>query len=92
MKPCSVKNSEFLAVLYSKPIRDFNKPKFEVEFRVRICKQESPFRKGYKPQLTNDIFKIIVLATCKPPTYNLQDEQGEVIKGKFYEKELIRVI
>ena len=92
MKPSNVKNSDFMSVLYSKPIRDFNKPKFHVGHRVRISKQDLPFRKGYKPQFTNEIFKIVALATRKPPTYNIQDEQGEVIKGKFYEKELIRVI
>ena len=46
----------------------------------------------YKLQFTNEIFKIVALATRKPPTDNIQDEQSEVIKGKFYEKELIRVI
>ena len=81
-----------MSVLYSKPIRDFNKPKFHVGHRVRISMQDLPFRRGYKPQFTNEIFKIVALATHKPPTYNIQDEQGEVIKGKFYEKELIRVI
>ena len=92
MKPSNVENSDFMPVLYSKPIRDFNKPKFKVGYRVRISKQDLPFRKGYKPQFTNEIFKNVALATRKPPTYNIQDEQGEVIKGKFYEKELIRVI
>ena len=92
MKPSNVKNSDFKSVLYSKPIGDFNKPKFQVGYRVRISKQDLPFRKEYKPQFTNEIFKIFAFATRKPPTYNMQDEQGEVIKGKFYEKELIRVI
>ena len=92
MKPSNVKNSDLMSVLYCKPIRDFNKPKFHVGHRVRISKRDLPFRKGYKPQFTNEIFKIVALATNKPPTYNLQDEQGEVIKGKVYEKELIRVI
>ena len=92
MKPSNVENSDFMSVLYSKPIRDFNKPKFKVGYRVRISKQDLPFRKGYKPQFTNEIFENVALATRKPPTYNIQDEQGEVIKGKFHEKELIRVI
>ena len=92
MKSSNVKNSDFLSVLYNKPIRDFNKPKFQVGHRVRISKQDLPFRKEYKLQFTNEIFKIVALATRKSPKYNIQDEQGEVIKGKFYEKELIRVI
>ena len=92
MKPSNVKNSDFMSVLYSKPFRDFNKPKFQVGYRVQISKQDLPFRKGYKPLITNEPFKIVALATRKPPTYNIQVEQAEVIKGKFYEKELIRVI
>ena len=79
MKPSKVKNSDFMSVLYSKPIRDFNKPKFHVGHRVRISKQDLPFRKGYKPQFTNVIFKIVALATRKPPTYNIQDEQRQVL-------------
>ena len=80
-----------MSVLYSKPIRDFNKPKFQVGYRVRISNQDLPLRKRYEPQFTNESFKIVALVTRKPPTYKIQDEQGEVIKGKFYEKELIRV-
>ena len=87
-----LKNSDLLAVLYSKPIRDFNKPKFKVGYRVGISKQDLSFRKRYKQQFTIEIFKNVALATRKLPTYNIRDEQGEVIKGKFYEKELIRVI
>ena len=37
------------------------------------------------------IFEIVAIATKKPPKYTIQDEQEEVIRGKFYEKELIRV-
>ena len=80
-----------MAVLHCKPIRDFTKAKFEVRNRGRPNKIYRS-GKGYKPQFTNENFKIVALATRKPPTYNIQDEQGEVIEGKFYEKELIRVI
>ena len=44
MKPSNVKNSNFMSVLYSKPIRDFNKTKFHVGHRVQISKQDLPFR------------------------------------------------
>ena len=79
-------------VLYNKPFRDFNKPKFKVGYRVRNSKQDLMFRKGYKPQFTNDLFKNVVLGTQKSPTNKIQDEQGEVIEGKFHKMELIRVI
>ena len=92
MKPNHVKNSDFMSILYSKPLREHKKPKFGIRDRVRISKYDLSFRKGYKPQFTSEIFEIVVIATKKSPTYTIKDEQEEVIRGKFYEKELIRVI
>ena len=92
MKPHHVQNSDFMSILYSKPLREYKKPKFGIGDRVRISKYDLRFRKGYKPQFTQQIFEIVTIATKKPPTYTIKDEQEEVICGKFYEKELIRVI
>ena len=36
--PKNVKSSDFLSILYSKPLREFTKPKFEIGDRVRISK------------------------------------------------------
>ena len=52
MKPNTVKNCDFMSILYSKPLREFKKPKFKIGDRVRISKYDLPFRKGYKPQFT----------------------------------------
>ena len=92
MKANHVKNSDFMSILYSKSLREHKKPKFGIGDRVRISKYDLPFRKGYKPQFTQEIFEIVAIATEKPPTYSIRDEQQEVIRGKFQEKELIRVI
>ena len=59
---------------------------------MRISKYELPFRKGYKPQFTREVFEIVAIPTRKPPRYTIKEEQGEVIQGKFYRKELIKVI
>ena len=91
MKLNHVKNFDFTSILSSKPLRDFKNPKFDVGDSVRISKYDLPFRKGYKPQFTQKNFEIVVIATKKPPTYTIKDEQEEVIRGKFYGKELIRV-
>ena len=91
MKPNHVKNSNFMSILHSKPLREYKKPKFGIRHRVRISKYDLPFRKGYKPQFTQEFFEIVAIATKKPPTHTIQDEQ-EVIRGKIHEKELIRVI
>ena len=88
----NVKNSDFLSILYSKPLREFRKPKFKIGDRVRISKYDLAFRKGYKPQFTQEVFEIVTFSSRKPPTYTIKDEQDEIIRGKFYQKELIKVI
>ena len=90
--PRNVKNSDFLSILYSKSLREFRKHKFKVGDRVRISKYDLPFRKGYKPQFTQKRFEIVVISSRKPPTYTIKDEQDEIIRGKLYQKEMVKVI
>ena len=91
MKPNHVKNSDFMSILYSKPLREYKKPKFGNGDRGCISKYGLPFRKSYKPQFIRECFEIVAIATKNPPTYTIKDGKEEVIRGKFYEKELIRV-
>ena len=90
--PKKVMNSDFLSILYSKPLREFRKPKFKVGDRVCISKYDLPFRKHYKPQFTTEVFEIVAISPKKLPTYTIKDEQVETIRGKFYQKELIKVV
>ena len=90
--PKNVKNSDILSILYSKPLREFMKPKFKVGDRVRISKYDLPLRKGYKPQFTKHVFELVAFSSKKPPTYTIKHEQDEIIRGKIYQKELIKVI
>ena len=93
LKPRNVKNSDFLSIiLYSKPLREFRKPKFKIGDRVRISKNDLLFRKGYKPQFTKKVFEIVAISSRKPPIYTRKDEQDEIIYGKVHQKELIKVI
>ena len=92
MTPKNVKKFDVLSILYSKPLREFRKPKFKVGDRVRISKYDLPFRKGYEPQFTQEVFEIVAISPKKPPTYTIRDEQDEIIRGKFYQKEFIKVI
>ena len=92
MRHNTLKNCDVMSILYSKPLRDFKKPKFKIGDRVRISKYDLPFRKGYKLQFTREDFEIIANATRKPPTCTIKDEQSEVIQGKFYQIQLIKVI
>ena len=81
-----------MSILYSKLLREFKKPTFKIDDRVRILKYDLLFRKGYKLQFTRKVFEIVAIATRKPPAYTIKDEQGEIIQGIFYQKELIKVI
>ena len=90
--PRNVKNSDFLSILYRKPLREFRKPRFKVGDRVRISKYGLAFGKGYKPQFTKEVLEIVAISSKKPPTYTIKDEQDETIRGNFYQKELIKVI
>ena len=81
-----------MSVLYSKPLREYKKPTFKTSEIVQISKYDLPFRKGYKPQLRREVFEILAIATRKPPTHTIKDEQEQIIQGKFYQKELTKVI
>ena len=63
--PNNVKKSDFLSNLYSKPVRDYIKLKFEIGDRVRISKYELPFRQGYKPQFTKEVFEMVAISSSK---------------------------
>ena len=82
----NVKDSDFFSILYSKPLREFRKPKFKVGDRVRTSKYDLPFTKGYKPQFSKQVFQIVAFSSKKPPTYTIKDEQDEIIRGIFYQK------
>ena len=75
MVPKKVENSDYMAILYGKPIRGFPPPKFATGDKVRISKNDLPFRKVYKPQFTEKNFEIVALASRKPPTYTIKDNQ-----------------
>ena len=65
--PRNVNNSDFLSILYRKPLREIRKPLFKIGDRFRISKYYSSFRKGYKPQFTREVFEIVAISSKKPP-------------------------
>ena len=60
--PKTVKNSDFLSILYSKPLREYKKPKFKIGDRVRISKYDLPFRKGYC-QFTQEVLEVVAISS-----------------------------
>ena len=69
-----------------------NKFKFKVGDTVRISIAARPFRKGYLPNWTAELFTVSAKIHRYPPVYRLKDYDGEEIDGTFYEQELQRVI
>lgn len=62
--------------------------KFKVDDHVRVSKYKSLFEKGYTPNWSTEIFKVVKISPTEPITYRLADMDGERIKGCFYEQEL----
>ena len=92
MRPTAVKKCDFMSILYIKPLRDYKKPTFKTGDRMRISKYDLLVCKNYKPQSTREVFDFVAIVTRKPQTYTIKDDQGEIIQGKFHQKELIKVI
>uniref|UniRef100_A0A6V7KMA4 Chromo domain-containing protein n=2 Tax=Bracon brevicornis TaxID=1563983 RepID=A0A6V7KMA4_9HYME len=65
--------------------------KFKVGDHVRISKYKTVFEKGYTPNWTTEIFKIIKIQNTNPTTYSLEDGNKERVEGAFYQEELAKV-
>lgn len=92
MKPVNVtkKNeSQLLKSVYNF-IKLAVERKYKVGDVVRISKAKHIFAKGYTPNWTTELFKIIKVRITNPPTYLLEDMNGRPISGTFYEQELQR--
>ena len=49
------------------------------------------FRKGYTQNYTNKFFTITKIAAVSPNTFKIVDANNEIILGKFYEPEIVKV-
>ena len=66
------------------------KPKFKKGDVVRVSKYKHLFEKGYTPNWSAELFKIVKVNPAYPTTYKLEDYTGEPILGSFYEMELLK--
>lgn len=86
MKPKDVSEKTKLRVFRQLKVACRNK--YRVGDVVRISKYKSVFDKGYLPQWSTELFKVKKVQITKPPTYLLEDIDGNPISGGFYEEEL----
>jgi hypothetical protein len=79
-------NSNKLYGQYRPPGR--GKPKYKLGEWVRISRVKGTFEKGFHPNWSYEIFKIIGIRATNPVCYYLQDYDGDRIEGIFYENNL----
>src|SRR5215469_10815540 len=85
-----VKADKLLTTVYSH-VKIAAPGRFKVGDSVRVSKFKTIFEKGYTPNWTTEVFKIIKVQKTNPVTYLLEDYRGKPVAGGFYEYELHRV-
>ena len=66
------------------------KPKLKVGDYVRNADKRNIFSKGYTSNWNRELFKVNEVLKTQPPTYKIEDINGEIIEGKYYEQELLK--
>jgi len=69
----------------------FKKPQFKVGDRVRLNKKFRTFKKGYLPGWTKEVFVVRSVKGGKVPTYKVEEWDGSLLRGTFYEQDLQKV-
>ena len=64
------------------------KPKLKFGDYVRNVDKRNIFSKGYTSNWNRELFKVTEGLKTQPPTYKIEDVNGEIIEGKYYEQEL----
>lgn len=68
--------------------REVAHPRLRAGNDVRIAKEKGKFEKGYLPNYTDEIFKIKRRLSTHPNTFDVEDQHGEKMLGKFYAQHL----
>lgn len=63
----------------------------EVGDIVRISKSKRLFEKGYLPNFSEELFRVVKRLPRKPPVYMLEDLKSEPVLGTFYSEQVLKV-
>ncbi len=76
--------------LYTKKMEELGEQtaKFKVGEKVRLAVKKDLFEKSYIINWSDRIYTIKQVLATRPITYIVENDKGEVHKGKFYEQEL----
>ena len=66
------------------------KPKLNVGDYLRNVDKRNIFSKGYISNWNREMFKVNEVLKTHPTTYKIEDINGEIIEGKYYEQELLK--
>ena len=66
------------------------KLKLKVGDYVRNADKRNIFSKGYTSNWNRKLFKVNAVLKTQPPSYKIEDINGEIIEGKYYEQELFK--
>ena len=87
MKPVDVKDNTYIDSMELSRSNDKD-PKFKVGDSVRINKYKNILTKRYTSNRSEKVFMITKVKNTVPWTYVINDLNGDMIIGTFYEKEL----
>jgi hypothetical protein len=79
-------SADALWALVPKP--EVGKPKYKLNQWVRMSRAKGTFEKGFHPNWSYEIYKIVEIRMNEPVRYYVQDYDGEPVLGAFYEAEL----
>ncbi|XP_031335711.1 uncharacterized protein LOC116165417 [Photinus pyralis] len=86
MKPKDVAAKTYLPMFHN--IKIMGPAKFKIGDFVRISKYKSVFSKGYTPNFSTELFKVVKVKVGNPVTYLLEDSFGKPIMRQFYAEEM----
>ena len=90
LAPNQVKKSDESFLVSLQNCNAIKNPEFKLGQYVRIRRKKDLSHRGYRIQFTEEVFQIAAVETLNPPTYSLRDCSNQLIKGKFYESELVQ--
>jgi hypothetical protein len=82
---------EVWMTLYGKKVKKPKKPQLKVGDRVRLNQKFRQFKKGYLPGWTEEVFVVRSVRRGKVPSYKVEEWDGTLVKGTFYEEDLQKV-
>ena len=86
--PDKVKYSFIFKNIKGKP--GYAQPKLKVGDYVRNVDKRNIFSKVYISNWNRELFKVNEVLKTRPPTNKIEDINGEIIQGKYYEQELLK--